>query len=173
VAVVRNYAYVADEDGGLVILKFVPTVSASIPTTGGNLASSFDQTSYTFAAGTFAETVIITHTPRFLDDIPSPGNLTSIGHVFEVTAHYSGTGQPAQPAPGRTYTITVRYADIEKGPATESTLALYSWDGNQWVKEPTSVVNEAANIITATPAHLSLWAVLGETRRVCLPIVLR
>ena len=62
---------------------------------------------------------------------------------------------------------------MEKGAAIESTLALYSWDGNQWVKEPTSVVSEAANTVTATPAHLSLWAVLGETKWVYLPLVMR
>ena len=34
-------------------------------------------------------------------------------------------------------------------------------------------VDTAANIITATPNHFSLWAVLGETRRVFLPVTLR
>ena len=55
----------------------------------------------------------------------------------------------------------------------EETLALYSWDGSQWVKEPSSVVDTAANMVTAHPNHFSRWAVLGETRRVYLPLVLR
>ena len=86
---------------------------------------------------------------------------------------YSGTGQPAQIAPGQTYTLTVQYTDAEKGPAIESTLALYYWDGSQWVKEPTSVVDTANNVVTATPDHFSKWAVLGETRRLYLPLVLK
>jgi hypothetical protein len=99
--------------------------------------------------------------------------LAGIGHTFEVTAIYSDTGQPAQLAPGQTYTITVHYTDAEKGPVIEGTLALYYWDGNKWVKEPSSVVDPANNRVTARPNHLSLWAVLGETRRVYLPLVVR
>jgi len=99
--------------------------------------------------------------------------LVGIGHTFEVTAVYSDTGQPAQLAPGQTYTITVHYTDAEKGPAIENTLALYYWDGSRWVKEASSAVDTAANTIIAHPSHLSLWAVLGETRRVYLPLVLR
>lgn len=56
-------------------------------------------------------------------------------------------------------------------PARESTLALYAWDGSQWVKEPSSAVDGAANVVTATPDPFSLWAVLGETCRVYLPLV--
>jgi len=41
------------------------------------------------------------------------------------------------------------------------------------VMQPTSVVDTVNNTVTATPDHLSLWAVLGETRRVFLPVVLR
>ncbi len=69
--------------------------------------------------------------------------------------------------------VTVQYINAEKGPAIEDTLALYYWDGRQWVKELSSVVDAAANTVRATPDHFSLWAVLGETRRVHLPLVLR
>jgi hypothetical protein len=92
---------------------------------------------------------------------------------YDVTAVYSDTGQPAHLAPGQTYAVTVHYTDAEKGPAIEDTLALYAWDGSQWVKEPGSVVDPVAKTVTASPDHLSLWAVLGETRWVFLPLVLR
>ena len=65
--------------------------------------------------------------------------------------------------PGQTYMITAQCTDAEKGAAIESTLALYDWNGPQWMQEPTSTVNTTSNTITATPNHLSLWAVLGET----------
>jgi hypothetical protein len=35
------------------------------------------------------------------------------------------------------------------------------------------VLDTAANTITATPNHLGLFAVLGETLRVFLPVVMR
>ena len=174
VAVSGHYAYVADADGGLVILRFVPPpASASIHITGGSLSSPADNTTYTFPSGTFTSTVVITHTALYPGSLPSAGDLVGIDHAFEVTAVYSDTGQPAQPTTGKTYTVTVQYTDAEKGPAIESTLALYYWDGSDWVKEPTSVVDTVNNTVTATPDHFSRWAVLGETRRVYLPLVLK
>ena len=100
--------------------------------------------------------------------MPATGQLVG-GHPFDITATSSTTGQPIQPS--KPYTITVHYTDAEKGPAIESTLALYFWDGSRWVKEPSSSVDAATNTITATPDHFSIWAALGETRRAFLPLV--
>ena len=68
-----------------------------------------------------------------------------------MAAVYSGTGSAAQPAPGKTYTITMQYAEAETRLVDEDTLALYYWDGGQWVQEPTSQVDTVANSVTATP----------------------
>lgn len=142
--------------------------SAIIQMGGGALNSTFDSTSYAFANGTFTDTVIITHTACFAD-IPSFGTLVGIGHTFDITAVYSSTRQPAQPT--QPYTITIYYTDDERGSAIEDTVALYYWDGSQWVKDTSSVVDAQNNVLTATPSHFSLWAAMGETRRVYLPLV--
>ena len=175
VAISGFYVYVTTvvEGYGMLILWFAPPVSASIPANGGSFTSEADHTAYTFPTGAFTDTVIITHTARFIGEVPSPGNLVGIRHFFDVTAVYSSTGQLAQIASGQTYTLTVQYTDAERGPAIESTLALYYWDGSQWVKEPSSVVDTVNNVVTAAPGHISKWAVLGETRRVYLPLVLK
>ncbi len=149
----------------------ITRVTGTIGTGGGTLTSYHGDTTIQFSPGAITDTIVITHTPAY--GMPPGGDLTGIGHVFDVTAVYSNTGQPAQLAPGQTYTLTVRYTDAEKGPAIESTLALYWWDGNQWVKESSSVVDTVSNAVTATPNHFSLWAVLGETRRVYLPLILK
>jgi branched-chain amino acid transport system substrate-binding protein len=141
------------------------------PESGGMVTSEHGDTTVQIPSGAITDTIVITYT---LAHSPAPGgNLIGIGHVFDVTAVYSGTGQPAQIAPGHTYTVTVQYTDAEKGPAIESTLALYYWDGSQWIKEPSSVVDTANNTVTAMPNHFSRWAVLGETRRVYLPLILK
>jgi hypothetical protein len=117
---------------------------------------------------------MITHTVRAPGDAPSPGeSLVGIGHFFDLNAVYESTGQPAQPAPGQTYTLTISYSEGEKGPAIEDTLALYYWNASQWIQEPSSVVNAADNTVVAAPNHLSPWAVLGETQRVYLPLILK
>jgi hypothetical protein len=169
--VAGNYIYVRQISTALLILWFAPATSASVPVGGGALTSLSDNTAYTFPAGTFTETVVITHTARFPGNAPAFGSIIDIGHVFEVTATYGSTGQSAQPT--QPYTVTVQYTDVEKGPAIENTLALYWWNGSQWVKEDSSVVNAVTNTITARPNHFSLWAVLGETKRVHLPLILR
>lgn len=157
-----SFIYVTDGADGLMILRYAPSASAAIPTTGGSLTSPADRTTYTFAAGTFTDTVIINHTIRSPGNVPSTGNLPSIGHCFVTTAVYSGTNQLAQVT--RPYTITVQYTDAETRWAAEGTLGLYHWDGFQWewVKEPTSVVDTDNNTITAMPGQFGMWAVLGE-----------
>ena len=175
VAVVGSRVYVACRDGGLLALAFryAPTW-ATIPVGGGSLTSVADRTTYTFPAGTFTDTVLMTHTARLPGNAPSPNALAGINHYFDVTAVYSGTGQPAQPAPGHAYTITVQYTDAEKGPAIESTLGLYRWNGSTWSQDGiASAVDTVSNFVTARIDHFSLFAVLGETKRVYLPLVLR
>lgn len=142
------------------------------PEAGGTVTSDAGDTTIQIPAGAITGTVVITQSPAY--GMPPGGNLTGIGHVFDVSAVYSSTGQSAQLAPGQTCTITVQYTDSEKGPAIENTLGLYWWDGNDWSQQGiTSSVNVADNLVTAQVDHLSLFAVLGETRRVYLPAVLR
>jgi len=146
-----------------------PVISSVITSTGGGLTSTFDSTTYLFPSGAFTDTVLITHTVIFSST--SSSSLEGIGHSFDITGVYSGTGQAAQPT--EPYTITVQYTDEQKGAVNESTFAFYYWDGSQWVKEPTSTVNVDSNTVTATPSHFSAWIVMGEIRRVYLPIIKR
>jgi hypothetical protein len=152
---------------------FPTIVSEIIPTSGGTLSSTLGATSYSFSAGTFTDSVVVTHTTQSLINVPSLGDYTGIGHYFDVIAVYESDGLPAQPAVGQSYAITITYTDTELGSAFESTLALYYWDGSQWVKESTSAVNTASNTVTAVPNHFSTWAVLGTSEEVYLPIVIR
>jgi hypothetical protein len=171
VAVAGDYVYIADGVGGLLILRFSSPVSTFIvPTGGGNFISEADHTTYFFPAGVFTDTVVLTHIPLYPEDSLPVGSLAGINHFFEVNAVYSSTGQIVQLSPSQVYTLTVQYTEAERGPAIEETLALYRWDGSQWVKE-TSAIDTESNIVMAEPAYFSTWAVLGETHRVYLPWV--
>lgn len=163
-----KFIYVADADDGVLTLWFSSPVSLAVPVIASRLTTS-DHTTYDFAADTFSSTVQLDHVPRYPGNIPSSRNLIGIGHAFDVSAVYTATGQPAEPA--RPYTLTVQYTDAEKGAAIEDSLALYYWAGGEWVKEPTGLVKVEDNTVIATPAHFSLWAVLGETYRFYLPMI--
>ncbi len=169
--------------GGEHINKWRFQARGVVPPTGGTVSSPQTGATLDFPNGAFTATVVVTYmtaspyppgTPALTKVANAAGKAyVDIGHCYEVTAVYSDTGQPAQLAPGQTYTVTIQYTEAERGPAIENTLALYWWDGSQWVKEPTSAVDTVANQVTATPNHLSLWTVLGETNRLYLPLVMK
>lgn len=149
-------------------------VSVTIPVSGGILSSPFDDVTYIFPADTFTDTMTVTHIPRLESNFPPFGDMVGIGRSYQVVGVRSGTTlQLDRLVTNRPYTVTVQYMDADTGPAIENTLALYYWDGGQWVREPTSVVFADANTVQAGPNHLSWWVVLGETQRVFLPLILR
>ena len=147
----------------------ITRVSGAISAGGGSLVSYNGKTTITVPASAIADTIVITHTPAY--GMPPGGNLADIGQVFEITAVYSDTGQPA--ALQLPYTLNVHYSDADRWSVTEDTLALYSWDGELWTRESGSAVDTPADIVSATPDSLGLWAVFGETHRVFNPIILK
>jgi hypothetical protein len=145
-----------------------PPVTGIITPAGGTLGSASGDTSLVFPPGAVAADTQVTHTPA---GSPPTGDLTAV-KIFDLSAERVSDGVPVTSfeAP---YTITVDYTDAEKGGAIESTLGLYWWDGSEWLREPTSSVDEENNRVAATPEHMTYFSVLGETRRVCLPLVVR
>lgn len=173
VQVSGDLIYVADGSEGVQILRLrsLPTTSALIPPTGGVLTASTSATTYIFPSGAFTTSVTISHTDHFPGSFPLTGNLFDIQHTFDVSAISLADGQPLQPA--SPYTLTVQYTSAERGIVIENTLALYFWDGTQWVREATSALDVAAHTVTATPDHFSLWAILGASNRVFIPLLFR
>ena len=148
----------------------ITRVSTDIPAaSGGTLTSSDGQVQIVVGAGDFLEDVTMMQEPA--TGMPPQGKLAGSGQVFEVTAQYD-SGLPATMAPEQTVTMQVSYQDREVRVIREGTLALYYWDGSQWVREPSSVVDTAANTVTANPGHFSQWALFGETERVFVPWVM-
>jgi hypothetical protein len=141
-----------------------------IPSGGGTFAphGSID---FDFPPGAITDTIVLTYA------VLQPfGSQPHVGDFFNISAVYAGTGQVAQVATGHTYTVNIRYTDAQKGPAIEDTLRLYWWNegASQWSQQGiTSTVNITDNLVTAQVDHFSPFAVLGETRRVYLPLVLR
>jgi PKD repeat protein len=123
----------------------------------------------TFPSGAFTDTVRIHYTKQPVTDT---GVMGHVDLFYTISATYQASGLPAELQPGQHYTITLSY-DPAKVPSglDEADLALYYWDGSEWVEEPTSVVDTGLNIISATPDHFSVWAALIEGHTVYLPIV--
>lgn len=136
---------------------------------GGSFASYDGQTVITLPAGTLTGTAELIQAP--VSGPPDSGESLIVGKAFEITAVYSDTGKPVTPQ--NPYEIEFHYTTASKGPVIESTLAFYYWDGAHWQQEPSSALDAANNKVTAAPDHFSVWAVMGETNRLYLPVVIR
>ena len=146
-------------------------VTKGVDTNGGSLTSFDGDTVITIPSGAFADDVLLAYTPA--SGTPPGGDLVVGGPVFDLSAVYSDTEEPAPLAAGATFSLTIHYDEDDLGSyVVEETLALYYWDGEQWIPEPSSVLDPAADTIMATPDHLSLWALLAEDHHLLLPIIL-
>jgi hypothetical protein len=148
----------------------LPTTSIQvIPSGGGSLDVAGSGVHYAFPSGVFTQTVqVVSFLPDQSELPPTDGRFKIIPahHILAETSVDQVLVDPAA-----AYTVTLSYADQAVG-GLENSLAFYSWDGHQWLKEPTSHVDTDANVLTATPDHFSLWAVMIDGRRMYLPAVL-
>jgi peptide/nickel transport system substrate-binding protein len=165
-----NYHTVPNEYRLWNIEEYAYGESETILPEGGELLSPEDGTSYAFASGTFGESVEVKHISLSPKDTPDFEPFQGAGHFFEVSA-MDGQGQSVQP--DLPYTLTIQYTDGELGHAQENTLGLFYWDENlgAWVAEPSAQVDPVKNSITAHPHLFSIWAVLGDTKIIYLPVI--
>jgi len=161
---------------------------------GGSLFSNDGSTEIRMAPGITTASIRVVHTRNCIggpDIVSSLANapvkrasssqlsptvisdLESIGQNLSLTATFLETGLPVTDLQ-KPYEMTFRYTDDDVENIFEDSLVLYWWDGDEWVAEPTSVVDEANNTVTATPGHLGIFAVMGTPKTtIYLPLVLR
>jgi hypothetical protein len=177
--VVGNYVYVSyyssssSGSGGLAILRQLQDiVTGTIQTTGGGLISTGGDTTITFPSGAFTDTAFITYRHLWTDQ--DSGSLQGIGHTIDISAVYTPSGEIAHLAAGKSFSVAINYAT--SGAAIESSLKLFGWDeeSHRWSEAGiSSSVDTNANTVNASVDHLSLFAVLGDTYRVYLPVVMK
>ena len=144
----------------------IPPMEAFVTSAGGSLKSI--GTTLNFPTGAVVTDTLIILTPQSSHSVNGLFPLRS----FDLSAKHANDGDPITTF-ALPYTITVQYTDAEMGPVIENTLALYWWNGVQWMREPTSNLDAVRNQITAHPDHMTIFAVLGEAWRVYLPIAAR
>ena len=143
------------------------TTTARVSPEGGELVSPNGNTRLNFSAGAVEQPTLVTYTEN---RSCTGGDLASI-QCFDLTAVISGTTTPVTSF-DPPYMITISYTASTLGPIIENTLRLYWLAGNQWNPEPTSSLDLANHRVSASPNHMTIFACMGETRRVLLPQVL-
>jgi hypothetical protein len=167
--VAGNYVYAGSANGLYILRSLQEVVTTSIAPIGGNLSASKGNLNLIFPSGAFTKTTDVTYKHLLADE--NTGDLRGVNATFQLTALEADTKQRATLAPDTTYTITFSYTNTNHTPIIENTLALYYRDNHQWVKAPTSVLDMSNKMITATSNQLTFWAVLGETKRLYLPVI--
>lgn len=160
VVVKDGYIYLADFPYGVQVLKFIPPATGRVPTTGGGFTTTPDGIRYDFPPGGFSFDALVKHQPLSANGVP-PSSLLfpKVGPFFSVTAKDS-IGNTLKVK--QTYTIAVPYSDEGLTLKQEKALGFYTWDGRQWLLEPTSLVDTEANTITAALDRLVLGGVLMD-----------
>lgn len=144
----------------------------TIPDGGGAVNSLDGSTSLIITPETFNEPVIVT-----IQTAPPAARLpgqVGVGETYEIMVVAEDDQQPIDPNPGETFDISIKYNPSSLSPILEQNLALYWWDGSNWVKEPTSQLDLINQVVTGNPDHLSRWAVLSVLpEKVYLPALRR
>jgi len=137
---------------------------------GGTL-TSFDGLTYlTMPSGASDEALLLSYAP--VSSYSLTNELAALT-VFDLSAVVLDTGTPVSSF-DEPYELTTRYSGSDVLNIDESTLGLYWWNGLDWILESTSIVDEANNTLTATPNHMTVFAILGVPQmKVFLPLVLR
>jgi hypothetical protein len=99
------------------------------------------------------------------------GARAGIDHYLDLRGAHLESGQPLTFA--RPVTIGVRYRAEERWGVMEDTLALYRLSGTGWITDGIATLWQAQGILTSTTDHLTLFAVLGETYRAYLPLLMK
>jgi hypothetical protein len=149
------------------VFEYVPPTAASItvtPAGGGDLTSPDGAVNVSFPPGAVDQSTDVT-----VRKATAPPSEFYVVDSFDLTATLSSSGAPVTTF-ALPYTLILNY---RPSAAKTGTLALYYWDGAQWQDEETAVVDEARQRVTATPDHMTIFALMGETERVYLPLVLR
>jgi len=67
--------------------------------------------------------------------------------------------------------MSVSYANLPAALANEDKIALFYWDQDQWVLEPTGSIDTIGNRIFAMPDHMTAFAIIADLDTIFLPIV--
>ncbi len=140
--------------------------TSRISNSGGVAVSSDNNVAVSIPSNAFVQEIDLLMQPI---SVQSPSaDQALVGRAMKIEAVDPVTKDAVSLEDGANLVISFTYEDMR--PVDEGTLALFYWDGSAWQREPTSRVNPAANEVTATPDHLSVWAIFGETTRVYVPV---
>lgn len=140
-----------------------PTAVLIAAETGGTLVAADGNLTVQIPAGAVLTDTVVQYEHRLIAD---PAPLVSLNRAFDLRPQLTFS---------RPVTIVVRYIAEDKGPAIAETIRLYWFDetNQAWLTSGITTTDRATGILTSTTDHLTMFALLGETRRIYLPVIVR
>jgi hypothetical protein len=93
------------------------------------------------------------------------GQLRGMDHFFDLDGTQTVFAMPL--------TLTISYSESVRGPIVPGTENLYRWQDSRWVTDSITLASRCSDGLSAQVTHLSLFGVLGESKRAYVPIVLK
>lgn len=150
------------------------SASAVVGPQGGRMVGGF--VSLDFPVGAVNRNVRITILEQGANDAVSAAAFPPTGDLagnlfFDLSAVEEGSSTAVKQF-AKPFELTVFYDPTRLG-AREGTLALYWWNGKRWLREASSAAHPDEDTLTASPDHMTLFALLGEAEHLYLPQILR
>jgi hypothetical protein len=147
-----------------------PPLAADISPDGATFSLGGDEEagiSVVFGAGAVSAESVMTYTQQARQ---SAGTLAGGDHFFSLVATQDGAPISVFSQP---ITIGIRYTNETRGPILPGTMHLYRLDGTDWVTDDIEEITVGSDVITSATTHFSTFALLGETLRAYLPVVVK
>jgi hypothetical protein len=151
--------------GGNGVSVFRPASSSEseiTPNEGGEIISPDSRAKASFTAGSVAVTTTVTI--ELKGSFPTGDYYAAYAFDLSTSPAYTSTVP---------YTLTILYTEPSLLPLNEESVGLYWQNGDEWTKEPTSIVDTEHNRVTASPNHMTVFALLGEAEHIYLPLLLK
>ncbi len=138
------------------------SVSQTVSTTGGTVSVTTNLgtvAQVTLPAAAVSTNTTVTISTVSATQAPVVGMVLVAGQVYQISA--VGASGNAVTSFDQAVTLTFTYTDAQVSGVSESTIAVHRWNGVAWVALP-SIVNVAANTVTATTTNFSEFALMAR-----------
>lgn len=161
-----------------------PVTSTITPEHGGEVKAADGSATFSFSAGAVSETSQVTYTElppqtpvsalagssmRPNPDLHTTATVLRPIRTFELTGVISGTTTPLDGF-NEWFTLQVETTDKELAGVVPNTVTLYWWDGSQWRNQYGAI---SVPVGTTYDYHTGRFALMGESRVVYLPLIVR
>jgi len=143
--------------------RIATVLTETITSTGGTVSSPDGDIEVKFPEDAVSDTVIVTYTTFFLPPHPPSGTFAFAGNGFILEVADVSSGEEITTF-FKPLTVTIEYTDGDLNGQDEDTLELMYWNGDAWVTDGITIVEQDTvdNRLVALIEHLTAFGLFGQ-----------